>query len=160
MRKQVVIGVLTLVMTEFALAATPQKLSQFPEGERLVYGKLVQAFRKNDMPEVMKQRRLLERHYPASVHLDNAYYLMGMLEFQNSQIGESIRSFNVVTNRFPKSNKRPAALFAKGAAYSRLNLRDQALRAWRSLIDQYPGSPDAERAKMQIRMAKMGTAKS
>lgn len=160
MRKHAVIGVFILTIAQSAMAATPQKLSSFPEGERLVYGKLVQAFRKSDMQELAKQREILERHFPSSVHLDNAFYLTGMLEFQNGQIGESVRSFSVVTNRFPKSNKRSAALFAKAVAYNRLNLKSQALRVWETVIKEYPGSPDAERAKMHIRMAKLGTVKS
>lgn len=160
MRKHAVIGVIILAIARSALAATPHKLSNFPEGDRMVYGKLVQAFRKNDTQELAKQRQLLERHFPNSVHLDNAYYLTGMLEFQNGQMGESIRSFNVVADRFSKSNKRPAALFAMAVAYNRLNLKNQALRVWQTVIEEYPGSPDAERAKMHIRMAKVGPGKS
>src|SRR4051812_33176909 len=88
-----------------AFAAVPKKLNAFSEGDRMVYTRLVEAYRKNDLTEVQRQRRTLEKNYPQSVHLDNAYYLTGMLEYQNQYLGEAVRSFNTVTDRFPKSNK-------------------------------------------------------
>ncbi len=159
MRKQTVIAAILLAFTQGIFAATPQNLSMFPEAERLIYGRLVQAFRKNDLQILEKQRKQLEKNFPKSVYLDNAYYLSGMLEFQKGRIGESIKYFDVVTNQYRHSNKRPAALFGKGVAYDRLNLKPLALRAWQMVIKQYPGSPEAQRARMHIRMEKLSSEK-
>lgn len=162
MKKHFVIA-LMLLGTAGVYAATPKKLANtaptknaFEEGERLVYTRLVEAFRKNDLAEVTKQRQLLERNYPQSVHLDNAYYLTGTLEFQQNQIGESIRTFNTVTDKFPKSNKRPAALFGLAMSYKRLNLKPLSVKVLQTITKEYPGSPESQRAWMHLRLEKAG----
>lgn len=159
MKKHLVISSLVLLSGLPALAAVPKKLNAFEEGERLVYTRVVEAFRKNKLAEVVKGRQLLERNYPGSVHLDNAYYMTGMLEFQNNQIGEAVRTFNTVTDRFPQSNKRPAALFGLAMSYQRLGLQPQSLRVMNEITKQYPGSPESQRAWMQLQIAKKGSLK-
>jgi TolA-binding protein len=135
-------------------ASVPGKLASFPEGERLVYARLVEAFHQNQLGEVIKQRQILERNYPRSVHLDNAYYLNGMVELQNNRLGEALKTFDVVRDRFVKSNKRPSALFASAATYQKLNLPTQAHRVYQRIMTEYPGSPEAQRAWMQLRIEK------
>lgn len=142
-----------------AFAAVPKKLNAFSEGDRMVYTRLVEAYRKNNLAEVRKQRVTLEKNYPQSLHLDNAYYLTGMLEYQNQYLGEAVRSFNTVTDRFPKSNKRPAALFGLAMSYKRLNLKPQALRVFNEVTQEYPGSPESQRAWMHIQLEKGLTKK-
>lgn len=135
-------------------AAVPKKLNAFSEGDRMIYTRLVDAYRKNNLAEVQRQRQVLEKNYPQSVHLDNAYYLTGMLEFQEQRIGEAVRSFNTVRTRFPKSNKRPAALFGLAMSYKNLNLRPQAIRIFKEIAKEYPGSPESQRAWMHLQMEK------
>ncbi len=137
-------------------AAVPKKLSHFPEGERLIYGRLLDSYRRNQLSKVIEQRNLLERNYPASIHLDNAYFLSGTLLFQNGQYGEAIRDFNIVRERFPKSNKRPSALFGLAMAYDRLGLKELANKVLQQLLKEYPGSQESQRAWMQLRIDKQG----
>lgn len=142
----------TLLWTQVSQAAVPKNMNAFSEGERVVYTRLVEAYRKNQLAEVVKHRQLLEKNYPRSVHLDNAYYLTGMLEFQNQYMGEAVKSFNVVTDRFPKSNKRPAALFGLAMSYQKLNLPKLSHKVLEQISKEYPGSPESRRAWMQLRM--------
>ena len=115
------IGLMLLTLPQ-SFASVPQKLSQFPEGERLVYERLLDAYHHNQWQELLKQRAMLERGYPTSIYLDNAYYLTGVMEFQQNRLGEALRSFSVVRDRFEKSNKRAGALFAIAMTYNRLKL--------------------------------------
>jgi TolA-binding protein len=142
-----------------ALGAVPKKLNAFSEGDRMVYTRLVEAYRKNDLTSVQSHRRTLEKNYPQSIHLDNAYYLTGMLEYQNQFLGEAVRSFNTVTDRFPKSNKRPAALFGLAMSYKRLNLGNEAHRVFNRIAREYPGSPESQRAWMHLQLEKGRTKK-
>lgn len=142
-----------------ARAATPRKLNAFQEGERLIYARLVESYRKNSLPEVYRQRQMLERNYPQSIHLDNAIYLTGMLEFQNNRLGEAVRTFNTVTDRFPKSNKRPAALFGLAMSYKRLGIKPLSLKVLNEIVRAYPGSPESQRAQMHLRVEKTGSLK-
>jgi len=141
-------------------AATSAKIAQFSEGERLVYTRLVEAFHHSNLSEVVHQRQILERNYPNSIHLDNAYYLNGMVELQNNRLGEALKTFDVVKDHFIMSNKRPSAMFAIGATYQRLNLTPQAHRVFERIISEYPGSPESQRAWMQLRVEKAVAKKS
>ncbi|MGL1148021.1 tetratricopeptide repeat protein, partial [Vibrio parahaemolyticus] len=82
------------------------KLNAFSEGERLLYTRVVEAYRKGDLNETIKQRELLARNYAQSIHLDNAFYLTGVLQFQNNRFAEAVRDFGFVEKHYPKSNKR------------------------------------------------------
>ena len=153
MRKHMVMTAWLVILTSLpATAAVPQKLNAFPEGERLIYGRLVEAFRRNQLADVIKYRQSLEKRYPSSIHLDNAYYLSGMLQFQNARYGEAVRDFNTVTDRFTKSNKRPAALFALAMTYERLGLKPQSNRVLQTVVKEYPGSPESQRAFMHLKV--------
>jgi len=145
---------LIAVLSLPTLAAIPSqpKVNQFAEGERIVYTRLVEAYRINNLEGVVKQRQILERNYPLSVHLDNAYYLNGMAELQHGRLGEALKTFDIVKDHFVKSNKRPAALFAIGATYQRLNLPVLAHRMFQHVMTEYPGSPESQRAWMQLRV--------
>jgi TolA-binding protein len=146
--------IVAFLVSTSAFAALPPPQAVLPEGDRLVYTRVVAAYRKNQLDELLKQRQILERNYPNSVHIDNALYLQGMLEFQKARYGEAIHTFNYVTDHYAKSNKRPAALFAKGVTYERLNLKPLAIKVWETVMKDYPGSPEAQRAHMHLRMAK------
>ncbi len=161
MRKRTVIlaALVTMSSVTSVFAAVPKKLNAFPEGERLIYSKLVDAYRRSSFAQVLQQRQLLEKNYPSSVHLDNAYFLGGMLQFQSGRYGEAIRDFNTVTDRFPKSNKRPSALFAMAVTYDRLGLKPQATRVLENLIKEYPGSQESQRAWMQLKILKQTARK-
>ena len=161
MRKQLVImPILALALTSFANAAIPPRLNAFSEGERLVYGKVVQAFRENKLPEAVKQRNLLVKNYPMSVHLGNAFYLTGVLEFQKNRYANAVRDFGIVADRYPLSSKRAAALLAKAKTYELLGLRSQAERLLRILVKDYPGSQESQQAWIELKTAKAGNNKA
>jgi TolA-binding protein len=156
--KQLVMSLLVCLQMP-AFAAVPKKLTYFPEGDRLVYGRLVDLYRKNQLASAVQQRDLLAKNYPQSVHLDNAFYLTGMLNFQNNRWAEAVRDFGTVADKYPSSNKRPGALFALAMTYDKLGLRPQSDRVLNQLVKQYPGSVESQRAWMQLRLNKVNVRK-
>jgi TolA-binding protein len=159
MRKQIVITLIAAALTSIAHAAVPQKLNAFTEGERLVYTRVVEAFNKNNLKAALHERSLLARNYPKSVHLDNAFYLTGVLQFQAGRYADAVRDFGVVENQFPHSNKRPSAMFAKAMTYEKLGLKPQATRLWNLIVKEYPGSQESQRAWMQLKVAALDSQK-
>lgn len=147
----------TLLFTSAIALAAPHSIEKvFPEGERLVYAKLIQAYRKADLPAVVKQKKLLEQNYPHSIHLDNAYYLLGALQFHEDQFGESLKTFDHLLEQFPESPKCASALYAMAMTYKKLNLHKQSVAVLDRIVKRYPGSPDSHRAVMELRIAKEG----
>jgi TolA-binding protein len=137
-------------------AVPPSVKSVLPEGDRLLYGRLVEAFRGAQLEEVARLTRQLEKTYPRSVHLDNALYMWGTLEFQQGRYSEALRHFRTVNEKFPLSNKRSSALFATGVLYQRLNLPKQARFVFERVMKEYPGSVESQRAWMQVQIEKRG----
>jgi TolA-binding protein len=152
MRKLMILVVIVSVGGSVLAAIPPQKSDSFPEGEKLIYSKLLQSFRKGDIMDMNKQKKLLEDNYPTSVHLDNAYYLIGATEYQQDHLGEALRAFDKVVSHYTQSSKRSAALFAMGMTYKKLNLNNQAQAVFKRVLDLYPGSPESQRAWMEIRL--------
>lgn len=136
----------------FVDASVPSKLNAFTEGDRLVYSQIVRAYKKDQRAELSQQLRLLAKNYPQSVHLDNAFYLKAMLDFQQQRWAEAIRSFATVRTKFPNGNKRPAAMLGIAMSYLNLGLKVQANRVFGELIREYPGSSEALRAKVQLKV--------
>jgi TolA-binding protein len=144
---------LSLISTS-AWAAIPRANSNaFPEGEKLVFAKLLESYKKNDLQDVIKQKKLLESHYPQSAYMPSALYYIGSLEFQQNQFGEALRAFDQVIDRFSVSRKRVSALYGMGMTYKKLNLHQQADAVFHRIIDQYPGSPESQRAWLELRLS-------
>lgn len=145
-------NICAFLFSSFSRGAIAPLHNAFPEGERLIYTRLIEAYRHGNRADLLAQKQLLEKNYPASIHLDNAYNMVGMLEFQGGRYGEAIQNFQVIRKRFPKSNKRSSALFATAMAYDRLKLPVQSKRLMHELIREYPGSPEALRAQMFMKL--------
>lgn len=146
-----------LLSASSAWASTPSLSQQFPEGERLVYTRLIGAYRQNHLTEVLRLRGILAKDYPTSVHLDNAYYLSGLLMYEKGELGEALKAFDVVTDKMKESNKRPSALLAKAMTYKRLNLDAQSKELFATILKEYPGSPESQRAWMNLQLEKVKT---
>ncbi len=151
----------TLFFSSFANAA-PQPISgqtkrqslgrTLPEGEKAIYLRLVEAYRKGNVKDAYKFRDLMLKHYSRSIHADNALYLTGLLDYQRGRLAEAVANFGEVIKRFPKSNKRPAAMYAKSQAYSKLNLPDYSRNLLEQIKKEYPGSPESQRAMIDLRI--------
>ena len=152
MKKLILLFSVMLIQT--AHSAVPQRLSSLPDGDRMVYARLLQAYRKGNLPEVIQQRKLMEKHYGNSVFLDRAYYINGLLELQHDRLGEALKNFDVVTDKFVLSNKRPSALLAMSTTYKKLNLTKESKAILKKIMKEYPNSPEARRAWMQLRLEK------
>jgi TolA-binding protein len=74
------------------------------------------------------------------------------MEYQQDHFGEALRAFDRVVNHYAQSSKRSAALFAMGMTYKKLNLSNQAQAVFKRVMDLYPGSPESQRAWMEIRL--------
>jgi TolA-binding protein len=123
-----------------------------PEGEKAIYLRLVDAYRRADLTETYKFRDLMLKHYSSSVYADNGIYLTGLLDYQKGRVAEAIGNFGEIIKRFPKSNKRAAAMYAKSQAYSRLNLHGMARELMEQILQEYPGSPESQRAVIDLRL--------
>lgn len=152
-----------LIMTTLpAMAAVPssQRLQpagktwgeSLPEGEKALYVRVLESYREGNLTELVKFKDLMLKRYPKSIHADNTLYLTGMLFFHRDQTAEALRLFGQVVERYGQGNKVPAALYAKSAIYSRLKLPDLSRKMLDDIVKRFPGSPEAQRAKLDLKI--------
>ena len=79
-------------------------------------------------------------------YADNAQYWIGECYYAMGKYNEAIMAFEKVQS-FPKSNKNDYALFKLGQCYSKLGDSESAKREFQQLIDTYPESELAPRAR-------------
>ncbi|MBX7231381.1 MAG: tetratricopeptide repeat protein [Bdellovibrionales bacterium] len=131
-----------------------------PEGEKALYIKIVESYQQGDLVKLLQLKNILLSYYPTSIHCDNALYLLGSLEFQKGKIAESIHTFSTLIEHFPSGNKRPAALYAKSMAYSKLNLPQISQKILSEIVKTYPGSPESQRAWIDLRLLQSPSVKN
>lgn len=137
------------------ISKSPKRQSlgkSLPEGEKAIYLRLVDAYRRGHIEDTYKFKNLMMKHYAQSVHADNAIYLTGLLDYQRGRMAEAVSNFGEIIVKFPKSNKRPAAMYAKSQAYSKLNLPELSKKLLEQIKSEYPGSPESQRAVIDLRI--------
>ncbi len=140
-------------VTPFASSSKRQILgSAFPEGEKAIYLRILEAYRKGSVEETTKFKDLMLKNYSRSIYADNAIYLSGLVNFQRGRTAEAIENFGELIKKYPNGNKRPAAMYAKSVAYSKLNLRNLAKKILEDITARYPGSPESQRAWIDLRL--------
>lgn len=87
------------------------------------------------------------RDYPNSKLAPNALYWKGESLYSRRLYPEAIFVFKDVTARYPKHHKASDALLKAGMAYGRMNDEDNARLHYQVLLEDYPSSPAARRAR-------------
>lgn len=124
------------------------------EAERKLYEELVRAYERNDELTFQSRFQGMMTNFPRSLLADDSLYLAGMLSFSNRQYSRAIKHFAKILTEYPRSNRARAALFAKAAAYRKMNLQPQAVSVFNEVRKTYPGSPEAKRADVELRIVK------
>lgn len=88
--------------------------------------------------------------YPSSKLEPNAYYWLGESSYTLGQYDQAILTFKDVPNKYPKHHKAADAMLKTAFAYQRLGDKDNARFYLQTLLDQYPNSAPAARAKKEL----------
>jgi TolA-binding protein len=135
-----------------AVAPTPISIAPEKTGEHYLYSKILETYRSKNAEEMQRTQQLLLKSYPESVFADNALYLSGMLAFENQDYKLAARQFDRLLKQYPRSNKAVAALFARASVEKRMGRPKAARRSLLQVRDLYPGSPEAARVSVQLKL--------
>lgn len=148
------------VVATSSQAAVPKKseavnaAKQFPEGEEILYTRVLEHYRKGDIEELQKLANRLVKLFPHSVYCDNALYFTGLAMIEKGVYGPAIKIFDRIEEQYPLGNKRAAAIYAKSAVYKKLNLPQLSQMMLEKVVRVYPGTPEALRAQMELKQLK------
>lgn len=90
--------------------------------------------------------------YPKFEQLNNAYFNLGLCDFNLAQAGKSedyakaADAFEQMIARFPKSSQVPEALYYRGESLYAEGKKEDAAKAWGRLVADYPQNPVRPRA--------------
>ncbi|MEN6603274.1 MAG: outer membrane protein assembly factor BamD [Bryobacteraceae bacterium] len=81
----------------------------------------------------------------------NAQYQIGEIYYQNGDYAPALKAFDTLLEKYPENNKTRDGMYMKGMALMKLGRRTDATRQFQDLIDAYPNSEQATKAKAQLR---------
>lgn len=114
------------------------------------YEQSLQAFKDGDLEGARIQFKDFLHRHPDSKLAGNAQYWLGECYYGAKDYGQAIEAFDRVHRSYPGNAKVPAALLKKGLAYVALNDRRHASSALKQVVEAYPKSPEAMKAKEKL----------
>jgi len=121
---------------------SPQGRAEYDAASKLLQGK--------DYRGAIAQFKRFLRKHPKSTLADNAQYWVGESYYALKEFDQAILEFDVVRRKYPNGDKVPAALLKQGFAFAELGDRVDARLILREVIDRYPQSREAQKAKSKV----------
>jgi hypothetical protein len=130
----------------------PDEIKNLQEGQ--LFAELQDRYEAADKWGFESRYLLFMSKYAVSVRADEVLYMKAMFEFGERSYGSALTALNRLLKDYPHGRKAPAAMFAKGVIYKRLNLFAEAKEAMQNVGSHYPGSPESLRAKNELKILK------
>ncbi|URA11214.1 tetratricopeptide repeat protein [Thermospira aquatica] len=92
---------------------------------------------------------------PPSEYQAAAYYWLGRTYLRLDKKLDAIRMFETYVSKYPRGDYLPDSLLQLGNLYFSLNNYEKARNAYNTLIGQFPKTPDAEMARVQLKELQM-----
>ncbi|REA64510.1 hypothetical protein DSL64_00415 [Dyadobacter luteus] len=107
----------------------------------------------NREAEARRQFELLISSYPQSRYLDDAYFQIADIDFQNQSYSAAVKGFTRMINEKPKSLLIPAALLRRAQSYYNLQVYEQAIVDFKKILTEFSDSQSASSALEGIQEA-------
>jgi len=143
---------------DFALQATREldqsetpassNAPQLSEADRLLRASVYQFNR--DFAGARAHYEAIIQQNPQSPTVPNAMYQVGRGFYLEYKYPEAITYFQRVANQFPQNQSARDALGFLGSAYVRMKRTDDAVAAYKTLIDRFSDGPNLERSYLNI----------
>ncbi|MBI2997914.1 MAG: tol-pal system protein YbgF [Deltaproteobacteria bacterium] len=106
--------------------------------------------RKDYRGAIARFKEFVKKH-PRSEYADNAQYWIGEGHYALREFDQAILEFDAVRRNYPTGDKLPAALLKLGFAFAELGDKVDARLILQELIDRYPQSEEAQKAKQKLK---------
>ncbi len=130
----------------------PSAMKSFTEGQ--MFGELQDKYESKNIAEFESYYMVLINKFPFSKRVDEAHYMKGLLELSNKNYGESLEALNKILKNSKNSKTAPLAIYAKSQLYRNMNLMDESKNMLVKICSLYPGSPEASKARSDLRLLK------
>lgn len=86
------------------------------------------------------------KRYPESKECDNAHFWIGETYYREERYEKAILEYQNVIDKYPGTNKMPAALLKQGMAFNKIKDDINARLVLKRLVRDFPASPEAKEA--------------
>ncbi len=105
---------------------------------------------KKDYKAAIGRFREFIKKYPKSTLAVNAQYWIGESYYSLKEFDRAVIEFDAV-RKYPQGEKTPAALLKQGFAFAELGEKVNARLILQEVVEKYPQSPEAVRAKQRLK---------
>jgi tol-pal system protein YbgF len=121
------------------------------EAAKKDYDEAFRAVERKDYRAAIPRLREFLKKYSNSSFADNAQYWLGECYYGLKEYDQAILEFDTVRRKYPKGDKVPAALLKQGFAFAELGDKVDARLILQELVDRYPQSEEAGKAKQKLK---------
>lgn len=97
------------------------------------------------------------RYYPTTTWAPNAQYYVGDIFYRRKDYDNAIIAFDAVLEHFSDNPKTADSHLMKGKSLAALGKKDAAAREYREVINRYPDTDTAAKAKTMLKDLGLGT---
>lgn len=126
--------------------AQPRRTAS-PKGEEAAYNAALSAARSGRINEALTLFRKFEQDYPNGRYKANADYWIGECLYSQGKLQDALAQFQNVNTVYPTHHKNADALLKAGMTLSRLGNQEAAREKYRTLINTFPNTEAARRAR-------------
>jgi tol-pal system protein YbgF len=134
-----------------AMAEPRDKAAPESEAVKKEYDEAWRLVERKDYRNAIPRLRDFIKKHPNSGLADNAQYWLGECYYGLKEYDRAILEFDEVRRKYPKGDKVPAALLKQGFAFAELGERVEARLILQELVDRFPQSEEAGRAKQRLK---------
>jgi tol-pal system protein YbgF len=118
--------------------------------EQDAYMKAFGLFSTNNYSDAIASFESFITAYADSEYAGNAQYWIGECYYTQHDFTKAIEAFTRVVDNYPKGKKVPDALLKVGYSLINLNQPDKARVALEALVEKYPKTPAADKARERL----------
>jgi tol-pal system protein YbgF len=119
-------------------------------GAQNAYMKAFGKFSSNDYPGAIEAFEAFIKAHPSSEYAGNAQYWIGECYYTQRNYPLALEAFNKVLAKYPNGHKGPDAMLKAGFTLISMNETSKGRGALQSLIDKYPKSQAAAKARERL----------
>ncbi len=118
------------------------------------YNKAMEAYQRDQYDEALNLFNDFMSRFPNSEISDNAQFWKGECLYNLGRYDECIAEFETLRATHPESAKVPYGMFNQAAAHLKLGQQDRAFALLEDLVENYPMTPAAARARSKLEEVK------
>ncbi len=133
-----------------AVTSQPETPTDKPVSSKDLYDRAYKLYRQGEYAKSNEGFNEYLRRFPDTALTDNAYFWIGEIYYDQRQYEQAIVQYDKVVQKFPDGDKIASAILKQAFAFSAIGDNLDARILLKKVINEHPGSEQAEIAKKKL----------